>query len=187
MLHGSKPNIIACTEEDGSRPQTLRQVGIERIVGRQITGWMDHYGSYGMGGPGFFELSLEASARFPREHLVLTLWAAGNWILIDGRWLSAHPNQYAKQRPLFSEFAFGLEQRWDEATRLLVGSEIAEALITDDETILLLVQGQAEHRLEVPKDTSRLPWHGGSLEPHRWNPYESHWDAWVVTQGDLRC
>ena len=61
-------NIIACSDViDGVsyRPQTLGEVGFERITGRKVTGWSASLGSYGMGGPGFFGLNLAAQRCIP--------------------------------------------------------------------------------------------------------------------------
>lgn len=182
-------NIVRCVEVDrghqsrGPRPKMLRWVGIQRIVGRKIIRW-SYRGSYGMGGPGFFGLELRAKGRYPREWLVLTLWGAGEWLLLDGEWVEAHPNQYHIQRPLYSNF--GGDEDWDDLTGKVVGAEIIEAYITDFSSRLVLLHGVEQHIFELPQDTTRLPVWGGSLEPKRWNPAESHLDAWVLSRrGEL--
>ena len=178
-------NIVRCMEIDrrhrkrGPRPKSLRQVGVRRIMGRKVIGWRQ-LGSYGMGGPGFFGLELAARGRYPREWLVLTLWGAGGWLLLDGRWLEAHPNQYHVQRPLFSNF--GGAEDWDDLTRRLAGAKIIEASITRDSSAIVLLQGGERHVLEVPEDTTRLSIWGGALKPKVWNRAESHLDAWVVSR-----
>jgi hypothetical protein len=133
-----------------------------------------------MGGPGFFGLELAAKGRYPREWLVLTLWGAGGWLLLDGRWIEAHPNQYHVQRPLFSHF--GGAEDWDDLTGKLVGAKIIEAAMEDSSSTVVLLQGSQRRVLEVPEDTTRLSIWGGSLEPKVWNPAESQLDAWVVSR-----
>lgn len=184
-MSATKVNIISCTEErSGNKPKTLREFGLNRILSRQIKSWMSHFGSYGMGGPGFFELYLEPTDEYPAEHLVLTLWGAGGWLLLNDRWVEAHPNQHDKQRPLYSNIG---DEAWDEVSVILNGSVITDAKIEDSHTLITLNKDGVEHLLELPSGTSKLPLHGGSLEPRVWNPEESHWDAWVLTQEDLLC
>ncbi|HET6312222.1 MAG TPA: hypothetical protein VFH60_00180, partial [Chloroflexia bacterium] len=149
------------------------------ITGRKVITWQQ-LGSYGMGGPGFFGLELAARGRYPREWLVLTLWGAGGWLLLDGRWLEAHPSQYHIQRPLFSNF--GGTEEWDELTGRLAGAKVLEARITDSSSLIVLRQGSQQRILEVPEDTTRLSVWGGSLEQKVWNHAESHLDAWVVSR-----
>jgi hypothetical protein len=180
-------NIVPARESVGSKyhaVQTLRMLGVERIAERQIIEWHDSLGSYGMGGPGFFGLRLAASGAFPEEWLVLTLWGADNWLLFDGRWVAAHPNQYGTQRPLVSNFAG--EEQWDEFSEQVVGASIEGANITDSTSSITLEKDSITHILEIPTDGSRLPLYGGSRALHAWLPSESFLDAWVISQsGDL--
>lgn len=178
-------NIVRCMEVDrrhrsrGPLPKTLRWLGTRRIIGRRIIRW-GYRGSYGMGGPGFFGLELAAKGRYPREWLVLTLWGAGEWLLLDGEWVEAHPNQYHIRRPLYSNC--GGDEVWDDLAGKVAGAEIIEANITDVSSKLVLLRGVEQHILELPEDTTRLPVWGGSLEPKKWHPDESHLDAWVISR-----
>jgi hypothetical protein len=184
---GTPNNIVPTRDRAGDKYQPvtgLRTLGIERIVGRQIIAWHHSLGSYGMGGPGFFGLQLGPSRAFPEEWLVLTLWAADNWLLFDGRWVAAHPNQYHIQRPLVSYF--GGDEDWDELSVSLLHSTITSAEIMDNRSRIILEKDGITHSLEIPENTSLLPLHGGSLIPHEWNPAESQLDAWIISQtGDL--
>jgi hypothetical protein len=182
------PRNIVPTSDNAGNPyhptRSLRALGIERILGREIIAWNHSLGSYGMGGPGFFGLHLAASGKYPAEWLVLTLWAADNWLLFDGRWVAAHPNQYHIQRPLVSYF--GGDEDWDELSEKLLGAIIKDARIADNISRLTVEKEAVAHLLEIPENTSLLPLHGGSLTPHEWNPRESHLDAWIISQdGDL--
>ncbi|HMA35524.1 MAG TPA: hypothetical protein VKY74_13745 [Chloroflexia bacterium] len=71
---------------------------------------------------------------------------------------------------------------WDEVTPRLVGATVTAAVVQDDETVITLQQRESLHQLELPRDTTRLPRYGGSGDLHRWQPGESHWDAWVLSQ-----
>jgi hypothetical protein len=180
-------NIVAARDRVAGhyRPAvSLRELGIGRILGREITGWHHSLGSYGMGGPGFFGLHLAPTESFPDEWLVLTLWAADNWLLFDGRWVAAHPNQYHVQRPLTS--FFGGDEEWDELSDRLVHATITGAEIRQNASHIDLEKDGVSHILEIPEDTSLLPLYGGSLTSHQWNPEESQLDAWIISErGDL--
>lgn len=177
----------AIAEQANARLKTLRELGTERILHRQIIGWSANLGSYGMGGPGFFGLKLSATELFSEEWLVLTLWGADNWLVLDNHWLAANPNQYEIQKPLYSNF--GAELDWDETTPLLIGATLTDAIVQDNSSVLTLQRENAAHVLEIPQDPSRLSRYGGSGEPRVWNQDESQWDAWVVISGhaELLC
>ena len=173
-------NIVPCYQNApaGTPPKTIRQLGLSQIVGRTITAWSDHLGSYGMGGPGFFGLQLAASRPHREEWLVLILWGADNWLLFDGQWVAAHPNQYHHQKPLIS--TFGGDLHWDYLSEKLLGAVIGEMTITDNSSCLALDKGGNRHYLEIPAETNKLPVYGGNGRPRLWYPHESQWEAWVV-------
>lgn len=177
---GISDNIVSCHENSpaGPPPKTLRQLGLPKILGRTVTAWSDHLGSYGMGGPGFFGLKLAANRPHRPEWLVLTLWGADNWLLFDDQWLAAHPNQYQQQKPLLS--SFGGDLQWDYLSQKLVGAIISDMTIRDDSSRIILDKGGNRHCLEIPADTSKLPLYGGNGRPHLWYSHESQWEAWVV-------
>ena len=138
-----------------------------------------------MGGYGFFGLRLAPTADFPAEWLILTLFAADNWLLLDGRWVAAHPALWGVQRPLTADF--GGEESWDDLSPAIVGAQIVAATVTDTTARFMLRQGtDTGALLEVPAEAERLPPFGGTGEPRRWNPRESLRDAWVLSErGDL--
>lgn len=182
----ARRNIVDCVDVvDGEDrvPQTLREVGVGRVVGRRIVEWMANLGSYGMGGPGFFGLRLNATDEYPEEWLALRLWGADNWLLLDGQWVGGHPNQYHVQMPLISDF--GGDESWDRMSERLVGAVIEDMQAERDESVIVLAQGEERHRLEIPKDPGRLPLYGGTMEPHAWSPGEDQRDAWIIAQGEL--
>lgn len=175
--------VVPCVEgSSGRQPSALAETGVERLIGRSIRAWSPYFGSYGMGGPGFFELVLDSTDELPIEHLVLTLWDAGGWVLLDGRWVTAHPAYYVIQQPLFSAYP---NQSWDEVSSYLVGSSLVKAEINGDHSMMSLQHGGNCHCLEVPADRSRLPPYGGQGSPRDLVRNESILDAWVVTQSTL--
>jgi len=187
LSDGLTRNIVAALDLRDNRYQpavSLRHLGVERIPGRDVVAWSASLGSYGMGGPGFFGLQLSSSPAFPQEWLVLTLWAADNWLLFDGQWVAAHPNQYQLQRPLVSYF--GGDEEWDDLSEKLLNSTVVSAEIVDDMSRIHLEKGSVGHLLEIPQVTSLLPLYGGALTPRTWSPLESQLDAWVISEsGDL--
>ena len=175
--------ILNCTEKDGRPPITLRQAGLNRILHRPILSWSSHTGYWDRGGAGFFALELAETRAYYQEWLVLILFCASEWLLLDNHWVAAHPNQYATQRPLFS--FFGGDKNWDNVSPLMIGAKIRQATLSDYQSRFILNKADREHVLRMPRDTSRLPRYGGTQQPRNWPLNESHWDAWVLTQGDL--
>lgn len=175
--------ILNCKENDGRPPLTLRHAGINRILFRPILSWSSHAGHWDRGGAGFFALELRETQAYYQEWLVLTLFNSCEWLLLDDQWIAAHPNQYAIQRPLFS--FFGGDKTWDDVSPQILDAEICQASIGDNHTQFILNKAEKKHVLAIPKDTARLPKYGGTKQPRIWPTNESHWDAWVLTQGDL--
>jgi hypothetical protein len=163
-----RPNIIDCTlpmiDDSIRRPPRLREVGLVRVLGRRVVAWGSNYGSYGMGGPGFFGMELEAREPWPGEHLVLTLWAAAEWLILDGP-----------------------DESWDDVSSRLVGGSIERFDISAASCRLQLRNGGDAHVLELPRETAHLPLRGASMTARRWNPAEKMIDAWVVCDGELAC
>ena len=178
-----QPIILSCKQSDGHSPITIRKAGIRRILHRPIVSWTSHAGHWGQSGAGFFALELAETKAYYQEFLVLTLFCASQWLLLDGQWIAAHLNQYTRQRPLFS--FFGGNQNWDEVSSMLIGAAITQATILDDHTQLILNNAGTQHVLELPQDTFRLPLKGGTLEQRIWPNDESQLDAWVITAKDL--
>ena len=177
---------MACETSGGIRPKTVGEAGVEGIINRRIVGWKPYYGTYGMGGPGFFGLELDATIHWPTtDHLVLTLWGAAGWLLLDDEWIEVHPNQYATRRPFYSNF--GPKLRWDEVTPRLVGGTIEKFELGRTFSRLTARTQDAIHVLELPEDTSRLSLSGGTLQPRKWNPNDNIADAWVICDGNLEC
>jgi hypothetical protein len=181
-----RKNIVESTvTRDGlpnQRPPTLQELGTGRVIGRTIKSWNGRYGSYGMGGPGFFGVELAAAAQGPNEHLILTLWGACGWLLLDGRWVEAHPGLYEDQRPLFS-----VPEHLDDVTPRLVGGTIVRFDLEDSSCRVEVRNGDLLHVLELPRDTARLPVLMGTGEHPRWHDDEKVADAWVICDGDIYC
>ena len=181
-------NIVACsegTQKAPPPPSLFQSGGLDRISGRIVLEWSCTLGDYGMGGPGFFGLKLSALEPFPQEWLVLTLWSACTWLMLDGDWVDAHPRYHDRQLPLFINYGDAGSKR-DLVSAVLVGAEIVEAEFNSDSSLLTLVATDGgRHRLEIPVQTSLLPPLPGGDQPRVWHKEEDQRLAWVVRQGRL--
>ncbi|PCJ58188.1 MAG: hypothetical protein COA79_14305 [Planctomycetota bacterium] len=177
-------NITECWEAGTkNHPETLREIGVDRIIGREIIEYSGCKGTYGMGGPGFVGFRLDKTADYKKEWLILTLWGATDWLLYDSRWVSAHPNQYEVQRPLIG---IG-DEVWDEFTEKVIGAKILEIDFCENSSKLTLGTNDDKNILEIPEDVSLLPKYGGTLQSKLWDG-EDQMKAWVISKsGNLRC
>ena len=177
--------VYARQTRPDQRPIRLRDAGMERCLGREVLEWSANRGSYGMGGPGFFGLRLKSNGKYPEEWFTLTLWGAADWLLLNDRWVSAHPRYYHIQEPLYSNF--GEDQTWDEVTTLIEGALLEEMEVDSDHFVLTLCKGSVRVCLQLPQHTDRLPRFGGTDRARSWNPAEEVQDAWVFCEGSLYC
>jgi len=146
----------------------------ERVIGRKILEWSSSCGTYGQGGPGFFGLKLEAKNQIPEEWLILTLWSAGEWLELDGKWVEAHPNQYHIQEPLYSNFA---ELKKDEVTPLLKDKILKKFEVNNKSAILEI--GDAV--LKIQEDPNKRPLTGGTYELTELDTDEDLRNAWIIS------
>ena len=147
------------------------------VVGRTITGFSTHLGTYGMGGPGFFGLLLDTD-----EYLVYTAWYAGFYTLLDGRPIEVHPQTENNVCGWFCNF----EQGWDDLSPVLNGCKITGCTFAEHGCTLSLEKGGATHVLEFVRQDGRIPLNCGEAR----SAYESgtitdylmfqHKDAWLV-------
>jgi hypothetical protein len=166
------------------RPPRLRDAGVGRCLGRKVLKWNAMLGSYGMGGPGFFGMRLEKSQEFPEEWFTLTVWGAGDWLLVNGRWVTSHPRYYDIQKPLY----LAVDGRYqDGVAPLLVGAVIESVQLEPTQIVLTLMKGIEKTTVTLPKNTDLLPKLAGIDQPRAWKPGEDVRDAWVFHQRPLYC
>jgi len=189
-----KKNIIPCNlgTPKGPPPKTLREVGINRIIGRKITRWTPDLGSYGMGGCGLFGVRLSKTPEFPEEWLILMLWGAPDWLLVDGKVASAGviERQLKRQHCMGKYKLYQINYKflllgkwfrinflgwhglpeWDNFSKKIIGSIILTADVKDSSTRIVLRKGKNEHTMEI------------SVPSHwQWNDEESQLDAWAIS------
>lgn len=149
----------------------------ERVAGRKITEWCECCGTYGQGGPGFFGFKLAKTSKYPEEWLILRIWSAGDWLLVNNRWLSAPPNQYHIQKPLVSKYG---KKTWDRFSRLVLNKKIKSFDITKKTmkiiigSTTILISDNPEERPNhcagaprILKDTDDLRW-AWIIAPYPW-------------------
>lgn len=141
------------------RPQTLSEFGADRLIGCKITGF-DLFGTYGMGGAGFFGFKFHAEGA--DRCLVFCAWDAGSHLLLDGRVMGAHPQYEAKYQPWIRH------GRWMESVsdvrEMLCGMEITAVTLSGDACAIALADSQTGgvHRLETFAESEQFPPQAGT-------------------------
>jgi len=148
-----------------SRPLTLSDRPDPGLVGNRITSFSNSHGSYGMGGPGFFGISLD-NHPIEQQVLIYAVWGAGEYVLVDGREISCNPRYYDDRHPWLSFFADEEIPNWDDLTPILVGAEIVNIEVTRNRLVLHLLNGGQQHKMEMLQNDPRLPQQGNG-EPRR--------------------
>ena len=123
------------------------------VLGRTVREISAFVGTYGMGGPGFFGLRIDND-----EWLVISLWGAAEWILVDDRLISdIFGEKYDRPKPWMSSEAdtLALEQR-------LVGSSITAL---DIRMKSLDIRFSSGSRMVIDETSARRPILEGSREP----------------------
>lgn len=120
------------------------------VVDRTINELSTSVGTYGMGGAGFFGL------RFDKEWLVIALWGASEWILVEGIPIEdIYYDDHNHQRPWITE-------ECDTLSKRVVGQQIASILIRRHRLNILLTNEVEFVIEESPKNRPVLE---GSKEP----------------------
>jgi len=136
-----------------------------------VTGTDCCLGSYGMGGPGFVGIRLRPRTG-PRLWVVFTIWAAAEWLTLDGELL---------------EESYFLSERGDSSRRFLPlaalqGARLIAVGLTADAAELTFARGGAVRALRLQRDSSHLPVHRGSKAPKVLGPDLDLRDAVVVSR-----
>lgn len=142
-----------------SKPRTLSEIEVETLIGKRITGFSTYYGSYGMGGPGFFGLSLDRQPA-DQQIMVYAVWGAAQYTLLDDREIACSPRYYDERHPWLSHYADKHISNWDELSPVLIGCRIEKIDLTPDSCVVHLLGDHQKHRLEFVKNDGRLPRQG---------------------------
>jgi len=127
-----------------------------QVEGQAVHGW-GYAGTYGMGGPGFFALRLDAG------WLVVALWGAMDWMTAEGRLLSdMFHTDHGRPTPWVSEQGDWLAPR-------LEGRRLATLEVERHALSFVLDDG---FTIQIEKDPSGRPAFAGNGQPRAFAPDE---------------
>lgn len=165
----------------GNPPPTLRELTIKRIVGRTIYSTSPYLGSYGMGGPGFFGLGLKKTTKYPEEWLVLTAWAAAEWLLVNGKCLDCFHGFAKKYKPIMQENGTMFHEQHRIVEKLFAGYKITEFDIQNKSfSMTLKRKGKKTLIVDLPEDLSKLPPFGCG-DARKWKDDSQMLDGFIVS------
>lgn len=168
---------FVCYDDDGNTLPTLaKKGGVKRVIGRNISDVSCYLGSYGMGGPGFFGFKLAKEGRYPSEWLVLTLWSADNWLLLNNKWLRCHPHFFVNGKCFFHESGEYFSDISKRVYNYFFGLTI-EKFFLRNRSFKMVMDSTV---LELPYNLSLLPPHGdGSLR--KWNTSDKIENRFIIS------
>ena len=176
---GEYVGMFACT--NGKRiPALPEKGGVKRIVGRTILDCSKYLGSYGMGGPGFFGFQLKAKSYWPEEWLVLTMWSAAEWLLLDGLWLESSFGHFDLDKCFFKEEKTNFSEANKQVKDTFTGLTIAEFKLHRKSVYMTLQDDIRVHKLELPSDLKRLPVYGNDTE-RKWFEKDKLENGFIVS------
>ena len=145
------------SQKNGKRiPLLIKKSGVKRVIGRKILETNPFLGSYGMGGPGFFGLKLEEKSRYPKEWLVLTVWEANAWLLVNNKWLS-YPNGFYTPKQCFIKTETNFSKSTEQINSIFINFIIADFKLHNRLFKIFLQNDNRILKLELPSDLRRLP------------------------------
>lgn len=129
----------------------------EEVVGRSVIQCVCHAGTYGMGGPGFFAMELERD----RQWLVIAIWGAGDWILVEDRLVSdSFHAQHGRPAPW-------IHGGVDELTPLLSAAAIERVFVGQHQLKVGFTGGIS---MVIDPSPARRPIYEGSGEARAFEP-----------------
>lgn len=130
-------------------PQTILEKGTEHFKDKIIH-------SIGEYGHGFWGIKVVNSDGTERENIVFAVYAAGEYILIDDRILSCHPDLYTNYHPWLSLWGGENIEQWDDLSPILVHSIIKDIKVYVDRVIITVSHYEELHKIEFLKNDKRL-------------------------------
>ncbi|MFA6227600.1 MAG: hypothetical protein WC668_00210 [Patescibacteria group bacterium] len=145
-----------------------------RVVGRKVIEWNSCCGTYGQGGPGFLGFKLEKNFRYHEEWLILRIWGADNWLLVNGLWFAADPDQYDIQVPLYSNY---YEKEWDNFSELII-SERIETFEIAEKTMTITIGSTVISLGDNPEERPR---YAGNGDQRKLDEADDLREAWILS------
>lgn len=167
-------------------PLLIKSGGVKRVIGRKIIEVSPILGTYGMGGPGFFGFNLEKNKRYPEEWLVLTIWGADNWLLLDDKWLS---NDFHKSNP--KKCYFQTNETIYTYYQQQLGGVFNDLTISDfklkKKSFKMIIKNDSRtHKLEFPNDLTKLSVYRNG-QPRKWHWKEKMSDGLIISPTRYIC
>lgn len=140
-------------------PLNIEQFDTKNFSGSHILDVCTNCGTYGMGGPGFFDLKLQGD--YGTRWLTYCTWSAGEHILFDQKVLECHPKYSEQYKPLisFEEYSNSLEK----LKELLTNMKIEDILVSKDSFEIKLIDRNLEtHLIQSYRFSDKFPEQGGT-------------------------
>lgn len=180
---GGQYGMSNLSDGPGKRPPYLRNTDLSRVIGRTIDNASPYLGSYGMGGPGFIGWHLKANKMWGQEWLVLTMWGAAEWLLVNGRVLDCYPfdGWPEKYNTILHRKSTRFSDQAEIIKNLFCGRKIKKFELADRSFKMLLTkQGKCPMTVKLPTDLTKLAPHG-SGEIRTWDTEEKMIDGFILS------
>lgn len=156
-------------------PQKIEEFGLETLKGSKIIDVCTCGGTYGMGGPGFFELKLQGE--YGIRFLTYCIWFAGEQVLFDGSILECHPDYIEKYHPVLSSI-----DDYEKFSSTFTNMSIKDICLSKDSIeIILLDSNEKEHFIQSYKFSEKFPEQAGTGQKRNSYDEGEMKDYWLVT------
>ncbi len=175
-IYGYKPNsseIIML-----GVPTSIEEFGYKALKNSHIIDVCTCYGTYGMGGPGFFGLKLQGE--YGVRWLTYCIWVASQHILFDDTVLECHPKYEKTYSPFISSENYSNDlQRFKE---LLFEMVIKEIVVLEESIEIILIDNHGLlHSVKSYKYSNKFPEQGGTgMKRNSFETGEMK-DYWLIT------
>ena len=160
------------------KPLTISEFGTEQFIKSKILDYNLYFGTYGMGGAGFFGLKLEGA--FGIRWLVYCIWSAGEHILLDNRIIECHPDFIENYHPWIiwgNNRHEEYEKTCQALKKALSGLKIQNI---DLQEHALKIQLSGNHILETYQKSDKFPEQGGTRKKRLSYETGIMSDCWLV-------
>lgn len=159
-------------------PSMIEEFGIDELKNSKIIDVTTIGGTYGMGGPGFFELKLQGE--YGIRLLTYCIWSAGEHILYDGKVLECHLNYSKKYKPIISSDDYSNTLAAFRDT--LSGMTIRDIVLLKESIEIVLVDSNNEvHSIKSFISSEKFPEQGGTQVKRKSFDTGEMKDYWFVT------
>jgi hypothetical protein len=131
-------------------PITMKEFGIERIIGSEIVDICSYIGTYGMGGAGYFGFKIKINNE--EMWIVVCIWNADGYMLLDDK-VFYSPEQYIKNHnPWYSsDKYFNNHFKYE-----LCKSKIQKLIINEYDMAILVELGDKIRHIKICNNDNKL-------------------------------